>query len=130
MVNVKYKTYFLFQCLTLVALLLFAFFLAANPKVMLALIGLKAIQVTRTAIITHKQKQWNEVYVKHDQRTRANAHFAGYVAMWFIVVTLVIGAVVVKQSLLPLDSFSLIGFSVFGGLMVMWILRDYLNEAV
>ncbi|MCP3029634.1 hypothetical protein [Halobacillus sp. A5] len=44
----------------------------------------------------HKKAKWNKVKLEHDQRTRANAHFAGYITYWMVIVSLFTGSVLVQ----------------------------------
>ncbi|WP_404451985.1 hypothetical protein LG329_16785 [Virgibacillus necropolis] len=124
--NVKYRTDFIFKCLINIGLFIYFLIFSRDP-ILLLLVILNAIYVISIGIKIHKEKGWNRVYRKHDQRTKSNTHFAGYISMWIMLVALIVGGLSIKYNLLPIDSLKLISGVFLAGLLVWLVIRDYLN---
>ncbi|WP_077324766.1 hypothetical protein [Virgibacillus siamensis] len=126
--NVKYRTDFIFKCLINIGAFIYYMMISRDP-ILLILIILNTIYVISVGVKIHKEKGWNRVYRKHDQRTKSNTHFAGYLSMWFMLIALIAGGLSMKYDLLPIDIFELISGVFLGGLLIWWFIRDYLNIA-
>lgn len=95
---------------------------------LLAVIG--TARVLYSAAHIHRNKLWGNVHFQNDQRTRSNAHFAGYISHWVMIVLLLIGAVLIHQSMLPLSYLQLIAYTAFLGFMIRMVMSDVLNTNV
>jgi|SRR4051794_15264951 hypothetical protein len=124
--NVKYRTDFILKCLINIGIFIYFFAFSRDPIVLILLI-MNTYYVVSTGVKIHKEKGWRQIYRKHDQRTKSNTYFAGYISMWFMMVALIVGGISVRYGLLPIDSFELIYGIFLGGVIVMLFVRHYLN---
>lgn len=124
--NVSYKTNFILRMG--IPLLLFSFFFISHSKLTLAIAFIATIQLIVFGIDIHKKGKWNKINLQHDQRTRYNSLFSGYIIYWVTILCLFIGAVLIKYSYISLTYPKLIGYVILLSFILRWIIRDYLNN--
>lgn len=131
--NVTYKTNFIKKCLWLV---LYSFILFTNEwstwlsTVFLILVIFHGIETLSLCVKNTRKKRWNKRDIQHDNRTRANHHFAGFISFWVLAMTLLVGAIFLEKSILTITYDQLIVYTFLGSLILMWIIRDVKNSQV
>ncbi|KKI92925.1 hypothetical protein WQ54_07040 [Bacillus sp. SA1-12] len=126
MMNMKYKTYFIFQ--SMIPLILFGvYFINSRSNLTLIIAILAVVRLISLGVNIHKENLWNSINRQHDQRTRSNAYFAGYISFWSMLICLLIGAILIKNSIIVYDYLQLIVFTFMLGIMMMLVVRDYMN---
>lgn len=124
--NVKYRTSLILQAIVPM-FLFFCVWLGTGGWLSLTIAIIGTIQVISYGMWVRKEKLWNKVNRRHDQRTRVNAHYAGYIASWSMMICLVIGAALINYSYIPFDYKQLIAFTVMLGFILMLVIKDYRN---
>lgn len=125
--NLTYRSNFIL--LMGVPLFLFiSFFFLSHSKVTLIIAILATINVIKVGFDNHKKGNWKRIYLKHDQRTRYNTLFAGYIMYWATISCLFIGALLIQYSIISITYPKLIGFTILIGFFIRWMIRDYLNN--
>ncbi|WP_214484821.1 hypothetical protein [Bacillus sp. SM2101] len=125
--NVTYRTNFILRMGLPLLLYFFIFTNHSNSKLTLILAVFSTIQVITFGVDIHKKGKWNKINFQHDQRTRNNAFFAGYIIYWMTILFLLIGAFLIKNSFISISYLNLISYSIILGFIFRWIIRDYLN---
>ncbi|WP_101842462.1 hypothetical protein [Halobacillus sp. Marseille-P3879] len=125
--NTTYRTNFLLRTLIPIFLFVSYFFISHSTTTLVAAI-LATLLVVSSGIEIHKNNKWSKTNLKHDQRTRANAHFAGYITYWMMLIALFAGGILLLNTDIPLTFPKLIGYTILGSFAVRWLIRDYLNN--
>ena len=126
--NVTYRTYFLMQALLPVVLFIFYWKGAGSgSNLTLAAAVLAAIRLVSLGFRYQKEKLWNKINRQHDQRTRSNAHFAGYMSFWCTLVCLVAGTFLIKNAYIDVQYTQFIAYTVLFGFVLMLVIKDYRN---
>ncbi|MBL4967717.1 hypothetical protein [Bacillus halotolerans] len=126
--NMTYRTGLFLQ--TLLPILLYVLYWHSPSTLTLLLAVIGTARVLYSAAHIHRNKLWGNVHFQNDQRTRSNAHFAGYISHWVMIVILLIGVVLIHQSMLPLSYLQLIAYTAFLGFMLRIVISDVLNTNV
>lgn len=124
--NVTHRTYFLMQALLPVVLFMF-YWKVSGSNLTLAVAVLAAIRLVSLGFRYQKEKLWNKINRQHDQRTRSNAHFAGYISFWCTLVCLVAGTFLIKNAYITVHYSQFIAYTVLFGFMLMLVIKDYRN---
>jgi len=125
--NLTYRSNFIL--LMGIPLFLFSsFFFLFHSKVTLLIAILATIRVIKVGFDNHKKGNWNKIYLNHDQRTRSNTLFAGYIMYWATISCLFIGVLLIQNSIISITYPKLIGFTILIGFLIRWMIRDYLNN--
>ncbi|MFD2924550.1 hypothetical protein [Halobacillus naozhouensis] len=125
--NVTYRTNFLLK-IGIPLILFYMYFFQSHSTMTLVAAIVATIHYGAFGIDIHKKGNWTKVNLEHDQRTRSNAHFAGYITCWAIILLLFIGGVLVLHTDIPLTFPNVIAYTILASFVLRWIIRDYLNN--
>lgn len=129
--NVTYQTNFIKKCLWLSVLI---FISITNEwstwvsTVFLILVIFYGIETISLGMKNIREKRWNKRDIQHDQRTRANQHFAGYVSFWVLALTLLFVSIFKEKLMISISYENLIVYAFLGSLVLMWFIRDVKNS--
>ncbi|MEG7381492.1 hypothetical protein V5785_19700 [Bacillus subtilis] len=126
--NMTYRTGLFFQALLPILLYVLYWYAPSRLTLILAVIGTS--RLLYSALRIHKNKLWRKVHLQNDQRTRSNSHFAGYISHWVMIVVLLLGVVLIHQSMLPLSYLQLITYTALLGFLIRMVVKDVLNTNV
>ncbi|KQL50988.1 MULTISPECIES: hypothetical protein [Bacillaceae] len=125
--NVSYRTNFILRmCIPL--FLFISYFFISYSKLTLIIAILATIQLIIFGLDINRKGNWTKVNLQHDQRTRGNALFAGNLTFWFTILVLLIGTLLIQNSIISIAYPKFIGFLILISLILRWIIRDYLNN--
>ncbi|MFQ3543809.1 hypothetical protein Q7A53_06960 [Halobacillus rhizosphaerae] len=125
--NVTHKTKFILKMT--IPCLLFYFYFSQSHSILTLLTAIAAtLQYGAMGLEIHKERKWNKVKLEHDQRTRANDYFAGYITYWLIIILLFGGSTLVINTDIPLSFPKLAAFIILASFILRWIIRGYLNN--
>ncbi|MDX8046823.1 hypothetical protein SH601_12595 [Gracilibacillus sp. S3-1-1] len=127
--NVSYRTAFILR-MGIPLFLFISYFFVSHSKITLIIAILATIQVIAFGRDIHKKARWNKINLQHDQRTRYNALFSGNLIYWFIIIALLIGTLLIQNSIISISYTKLIGYLILISIILKWMIRDYLNHQV
>ncbi|HHW35694.1 MAG TPA: hypothetical protein GXX18_00065 [Bacillales bacterium] len=127
--NVSYRTNFILR-MGIPLYLFISYFFIAHSKLTLIIAILATIQLITFGLDIHKKGNWNKINLQHDQRTRENALFAGNLIYWFTILVLLMGTLLIQNSMVSVTYPKLIGYIILISLLLKWLIRDYLNNKV
>lgn len=125
--NVSYRTNFILR-MGIPLFLFISYFFISHSKLTLIIAILATIQLIAFGVDIHRKGNWNKVNLQHDQRTRENALFAGNLTFWFTILVLLIGALLIQNSIISIEYPKFISYLILISLILKWIIRDYLNN--
>ena len=125
--NVSYRTNFILR-LGIPLFLFISYFFISHSKLTLIIAILATVQLIIFAIDISRKGNWKKINLQHDQRTRENALFAGNITYWFTILVLIIGALLIQNSIISITYTNLIGYLILISLALKWLIRDYLNN--
>ena len=127
--NVSFRTNFILR--TGIPVFLFiSYFFISHSELTLIIAILATIQVIAFGLDIHRKGNWNKINLQHDQRTRSNALFAGNLIYWFTILVLLIGTLLIHNSMISITYPKLVGYLILISLLLKWMIRDYLNNQV
>jgi hypothetical protein len=110
--------------------LFISYFFISHSKLTLIIGILATIQVVVFGQDIHRKGNWNKINLQHDQRTRGNALFAGNLIYWFTILVLLIGTLLIQNSMISITYPKFVGYLILISLLLKWLIRDYLNNQV
>jgi hypothetical protein len=110
--------------------LFISYFFISHSKLTLIIGILATIQVIVFGQDIHRKRNWNKINLQHDQRTRGNALFAGNLIYWFTILVLLIGTLLIQNSMISITYPKFVGYLILISLLLKWLIRDYLNNQV
>ena len=125
--NVSYRINFILR-MGIPLFLFISYFFISHSKLTLIIAILATIQLIAFGLDIHRKGNWNKINLQHDQRTRSNALFAGNLIYWFTILTLLIGTLLIQNSIVSITYPKLIGYLILISLILRWMIRDYLNN--
>ncbi|MCL1696729.1 MULTISPECIES: hypothetical protein [unclassified Lysinibacillus] len=127
--NVSYRTNFILR-IGIPLYLFISYFFISHSKLTLIIAILATIHLITFGLDVHRKGKWNKINLQHDQRTRDNALFAGNLIYWFTILVLLLGTLLIQNSMISITYPKLVGYLILISLLLKWIIRDYLNNRV
>lgn len=127
--NVSYRTNFILR-IGIPLFLFISYFFISHSKLTLIIAILTTIQLIAFGVDIHKKGNWNKINLQHDQRTRENSLFAGNLIYWLTILILLIGTLLIQNSIISLTYPKLIGYLILVSVILRWMIRDYLNNQI
>ncbi|MBP3953128.1 hypothetical protein [Bacillus suaedae] len=125
--NLTYRSNFLLR-MVIPLFLFISYFFISHSKLTLVIAILATIQLITFGLGIQKKGSWNKINLQHDQRTRENALFAGNLMYWLTILVLLIGTLLIQNSIITITYPKLIGYLILISLILRWMVRDYLNN--
>lgn len=127
--NVSYKINFILR-LGIPLFLFISYFFISHSKLTLIIAVIALVQVIAFGLDIHRKGKWNKINFQHDQRTRYNTLFAGNLIYWVTIVVLMIGTMLIQNSVISISYSKLIGYLILISFILRLMIRDYLNGRV
>lgn len=110
--------------------LFISYFFISHSKLTLVIAILATIQLVVFGLDIHRKGNWNKINLQHDQRTRENALFTGNLIYWFTILVLLMGTLLIQNSMISVTYPNLIGYLILISLLLKWMIQDFLNNQV